>query len=428
VGRKGDKDVKKGFTKTSGSDLDFVEKIFVIQTNRWSSQRPEFFRMKKQIGQTIVCLLSCTMAQSKVDLFAEFKKPDYADWLAVAREELQGKDPEQALSWQVAGLQVNALYSRAQCLNESMPISTVSSWQNIPLITVTDPAKGNNLALAHLNQGADGILFSLSHATGCPLDILLKKIEWPHCTISFLLDEPHGFFPASLKEYIAEKKYSAHEITGSLFIKTYAHHPQTINNIIHNLVALTHFDCLGIYVPAGYPADRIAASLAQAAKLVTQLEGTGMSAHVALNRISFAVETGPDIFIEIATLRALRFLWFQVVRAYGVLDYEPTDLHLHAISTPWVHPELEPHSNMLKSTTAAMAAVIGGCNALSVLPENEQDDRLVRIARNVSILLKEESRFDKVADPLAGSFYLESLTCQLAEKAWTLFQQKMADS
>jgi methylmalonyl-CoA mutase len=384
------------------------------------------YERKKTIRQTIVCLLSCTMAKGKVDLFAEFIKPDYTDWIAAAREELNGNDPEQALAWQVTDLQGYPFYSRAQCPNQLTPAISVMPWQNVPCLTVTDSEKCNALALAHLNQGADGVLFSLQHNTDIPLDILLDKIEWPHCSISFLLDELHNFFPVRLKEYITKKKYSSHELTGSLFIKSYAHHPQTINNIVHNLVSLTHFNCLGLYVSDDKPADRIATSLARAVALVSHLEETGISPQVALHRISFAIETGPDFFIEIATLRAMRLLWFQVVRAYGVSDYEPTDLCLHALSTRWVHPSIEPHSNILKNTTAAMAAVIGGCNALTVFPENEHDDRLVRIARNVSILLKEESKFDKVADPLGGSFYLESLTCQLMERAWSLFQQKVA--
>ena len=76
---------------------------------------------------------------------------------------------------------------------------------------------------------------------------------------------------------------------------------------------------------------------------------------------------------------------------------------------------------MLKSTSAALAAILGGCDALTVQPENE-NPMMARIARNVSSILREESHLSKVADPTAGSYYLESLTNQLAINAWKKFQ------
>ncbi|MDL5048842.1 methylmalonyl-CoA mutase family protein [Oscillatoria amoena NRMC-F 0135] len=254
---------------------------------------------------------------------------------------------------------------------------------------------------------------------------LLKKIEWPHCAISFLLDKPDESFVSELKTYLGKTRFNSDELTGSLFIKSYPQHPQIINNLIHNLVSFTNFDCLGIYIQTGKPIDRIAMAIAGAVRLAEHLANSGISQPVSLQRISFAIETGTDLFIEIATLKALRLLWFQITRAYGLPDYQLADLLIHSISPAWVQDALGPHSNMLKGTTAAMAAIIGGCNALSVLPENESDQRQVRIARNVSNLLKEESRLDKVTDPLSGSYYLESLTDQIVRKAWASFQQKV---
>jgi methylmalonyl-CoA mutase len=366
------------------------------------------------------------MAEAHPDLFSEFTIPQYADWVAVAREELQGKDPEQALAWQVADLQGYPYYTNEQSPANPIPVSALAPWQNIPLLTVNDETICNKTALEHLNGGADGVLFYIQNNADVSVEKLLNKIEWPHCSISFLVEGANDSISGELKEYIGKKKYSYDELTGSLFLKTYPHHPQTINNIVHNLVTLTNFNCLGVYIPSGTPAGRIASGLAHAVELVQLLATSGISPQVSLQRVSFAVETGSDFFIDVASLKVLRFLWFQVVRAYGISDFEPRDLYIQSISTAWVNPAFEPHSNMLKATTAAMAAVIGGCNALTVLPESESDTRMIRITRNVSTLLKEESRFDKVADPLAGSFYLESLTNQLIDKAWGLFQQKMS--
>lgn len=367
------------------------------------------------------------MAEPKQNLFNEFKLPDPAEWTAMASTELGGKDPQQTLAWEVADLQGYAYYDKIHTPKTlSLPLRHSAAWRNIPLITVTNEVESNKTALTHLNEGADGILFYIPHDRKVLLNSLLEKIEWPHCNISFLTNTPAVDLSDELKKIVSKANYKHEELTGSLFAKTYPHHPQSINNIIHNLVSLTNFHCLGIYISSGPPANRLATGLVQAVQLVELLATSGISQKVALQHICFAIETGIDFFNEIATLRALRLLWFQVVRAYGIADYQPADLYVQAISTAWVQPAFEPHSNMLKSTTAAMAATTGGCNALTVLPEKESDARMVRIARNVSSLLKEESRFDKVADPLSGSFYLESLTNQIIRKAWVSFQHNMA--
>lgn len=363
------------------------------------------------------------MSESRSDLFKEFPIPDYSDWLSTAQEELQGADPEEKLAWQVADLQGYPYYTSSHAKSVIASPAHVLPWKNIPLVTAENESRNNTLAHTHLNQGGDGVLFSIQSNTS--LEKLLKKIEWPYCTISFLVDTPADSFADQLKNYIDKAKYPLGELTGSLFIRSYSQHPQTINNFIHNLVSLTNFDCLGIYIKSGQPTQRIASALAMAVRQVEHLTTSGISKSVSVQRIAFAIETGTDFFIEIATLKALRLLWFQVARAYGLSDYQPADLCIHAISSPWVQKQLGPHSNMLKSTIAAMAAIIGGCNALTVMPENESDSQMIRIARNVSTVLKEESKLDKVADPLAGSYYLECLTSQIIEKAWALFQQKM---
>ena len=103
---------------------------------------------------------------------------------------------------------------------------------------------------------------------------------------------------------------------------------------------------------------------------------------------------------------------------------------IHAQTSAFYDAAATPYTNLLRATTEAMAAIVGGCDALTVRPYDAVLDRKQsaaeqefsqRIARNVSILLEEESYFDKVADPSAGSYYVETLTQQLAESAWALF-------
>jgi methylmalonyl-CoA mutase len=82
---------------------------------------------------------------------------------------------------------------------------------------------------------------------------------------------------------------------------------------------------------------------------------------------------------------------------------------------------------MLKSATAAMSAIFGGCDGLTIFPESDEDSMMARIARNVSSVLREESHLSKVADPTAGSYYLDSLIEQLADQSWRVFQKQMTE-
>ncbi|MBK9488574.1 MAG: hypothetical protein IPO07_07135 [Haliscomenobacter sp.] len=128
--------------------------------------------------------------------------------------------------------------------------------------------------------------------------------------------------------------------------------------------------------------------------------------------------------MEIAKLRALRLLWQNVLKAYGV---QTSALEIAAHFAPASQDE-HPNTNLIRAATQAMSAVIGGANQLYVLPSNaslhESPTPFTRrIARNVQHLLRLESHLDKVIDPAAGSYYIEKLTEELAHKAWAIFQQ-----
>ncbi|HWA32821.1 MAG TPA: methylmalonyl-CoA mutase family protein, partial [Cyclobacteriaceae bacterium] len=100
-----------------------------------------------------------------------------------------------------------------------------------------------------------------------------------------------------------------------------------------------------------------------------------------------------------------------------------SNLFIHAASLPWKATQFEPHENMIKGTSAAMASILGGCDALTIDAEDNTQPMQLRVARNVSNILREDSFFSKVADPVAGSYYIEDLTRQISEGAWKSVQQ-----
>ena len=139
--------------------------------------------------------------------------------------------------------------------------------------------------------------------------------------------------------------------------------------------------------------------------------------------VAFSVEVGTDFFFETSKLRALRAVWQKLLVKRGTDPKSP--LLIHAWSRPWINEAYAPHGNMLKATTASMAAIFGGCDVLTVDAEDSDNTTMRRAARNVSNVLREESHFSKVADPLAGSYFVDDLTRRLSEQVWQLVQTKM---
>lgn len=147
---------------------------------------------------------------------------------------------------------------------------------------------------------------------------------------------------------------------------------------------------------------------------------------IAAKSIQFHFAIGGRFFMEVAKLRAARLLWSQVVEAFGG-DEESAELTIHARTARRNKTAIDPHVNMLRATTEALAAAVGGADTLCVAPFDEPlgapDDFSRRIARNVQIILQEEAHLTNLIDPAGGSYAVEALTDELAHAAWALFQE-----
>ncbi|MCK9995858.1 MAG: acyl-CoA mutase large subunit family protein [Candidatus Krumholzibacteria bacterium] len=166
-------------------------------------------------------------------------------------------------------------------------------------------------------------------------------------------------------------------------------------------------------------------TLAGAVHTLRAMEQRGIEPATTATRLQFFVSIGSDFFMEIAKLRALRMLWSDILTASGC-PAEAGRVPIHARTSRRTQSVLDPHVNMLRATTQAMSAVFGGADSLHVSPFDESfrgpDEFSRRIARNVQLILARECRFDQVADPAGGSWYVESLTRDLARAAWEHFQ------
>ena len=143
----------------------------------------------------------------------------------------------------------------------------------------------------------------------------------------------------------------------------------------------------------------------------------------AVGSLQFVFAAGPATFVEIAKFRAARLLWAQAVAAFGWVCEKSCRMRIH-VRTPRRNKSVyDRYTNLLRVTTEAFAAAVGGCDSLDVEPFGFD----AHLALNVQRILKEESHLDAVADPAGGSYYVEALTDQLAREAWRLFQQIEAE-
>ena len=360
-----------------------------------------------------------------------FPKTNNVNWKQTASQEIGGKDPYVELRWKssdsldllpyydaehTAGLHYLEKFNITADKNSFLG---ARQWFNTPLVTVTDEIAANKISLNHLSNGADGIIFNLGERKGLNLDRLLQNIEWPYCTLSFEVTE-ENFFEKTLSDFVGKNYTDRSTLAGSLFWDKFP------NSIDPNLFREfgKKFKPLGLKLTSSTPANEISQALYQSVKYF-EANASQTSSDVFFSAINFSIPCSINFLETIAKLKALRMLWFQVARAYGFKEYMPSDLQIHARSEAWIQTEFQPHGNMISATSASIAAIAGGCNSLTVFPEDEKNEMMTRVARNVSNILREESHLSKVADPLAGAYVVENLQHELAAKAWSMFQTKM---
>ena len=179
---------------------------------------------------------------------------------------------------------------------------------------------------------------------------------------------------------------------------------------------------------AGATADiEIAYTLADGLEYIKTGLSTGMKIDEFAPRLSFFWGIGMNHFMEIAKMRAARMIWAKLVKQFNPKDDKSLALRTHCQTSGWSLTEQDPFNNVARTTIEGLAAALGGTQSLHTNALDEAialpTDFSARIARNTQIFLQEETKITKTVDPWAGSFYVESLTNEIAEKAWELIQE-----
>ena len=185
-----------------------------------------------------------------------------------------------------------------------------------------------------------------------------------------------------------------------------------------------------IHEQGGSAVQEVAFAWTEGVKILREAEANGGSVDQAARKIRFTFAAGGEFFVTLAKLRAARYGWARIVTACGGSE-DAARMTIHARTSRWQQSSLDPHTNMLRSAASAYAAILGGCDSLTVSPFDETfrepDNFSRRIARNTQLILREECHADAVADPAGGSWFVESLTKEIAEAAWAEFQKGEGD-
>ena len=284
-------------------------------------------------------------------------------------------------------------------------------WYNVVNVDGTDE-NANAHALQQLMDGATGIHFSNLSAENAPNALQDILAEYVH--LSFDLD---NFAAADvIRSYFDEVKSDPVQVKGYINCKGTDQIKEHCYRLFEHW---PEFKSLCFILPRlDDPAAQLENAMAWTKTTMDELAHISDPTTITRNMV-FIVDLGTEYLRDIVRLRALRLSIFKLIRSAGS-SLNPEDIFIHARSTPWRHENYSEEANMIKSSVSAMAGILGGCNALTVEPLSDSPMEQ-RIARNVSLMLAEESYFDKTQDALAGSYFVESLVNDMTRKTCEAF-------
>jgi methylmalonyl-CoA mutase len=380
----------------------------------------------------------------KEDLFADFQSFTKEDWISQATKDIKGKDFEKTLIARgFDGIDLFPFYTREDLdniqglqnfQNQINPVSEIPGmgvryWSNTFAIKVQNETLDNKRVLEALMNGADALLIKLDGKVdfGKLLEGVNLKYIQVFLEISVDLEVQ---FDAFIEWYLSLGE-QAGDLKGGLLwdpISSCLSQKSTLSKISDQALSFLSksqvFESFRIfsvdasrYHNAGAtPVQELFMAIGGFIELVDILTENGISPKEIFSKTMLQAAAGSHYFLEIAKLRSFKILFHQLAALYE-LDLSAGNTPLFVSTSYWTKTKADVHSNMLRSTTEAMAAILGGCDALWVRPHDETTAEDItsfseRMARNISNILKEESYMDKVLDPVAGTYFLENITDQ----------------
>lgn len=414
------------------------------------------------------------MAENKLNLLQDFPAISTEEWKEKIVTDLKGADFDKKLVWRTAeGFNVQPFY-RQEDLNGLKTTTSApgqypfvrgtkanNNWLVRQDICAKDAAAANSKALQLLQKGVDSLGFHLNKEAlsaeyvatllgGIPVDKVTLNFKVCACKgaelIALLADyfKAQGYDPCQMKGTVEIDPLNNMLTKGKRLSKEQV--AQKALAAVEAGKALPKYRVLTVHSIAlnnagAYCAQELGYALAWGNEYMQLLTEAGIDAATAGKAIAFKMGIGGNYFMEIAKFRAARMLWAMIVKAYepactcgNACQCEKVDgkycpcamkMYISAQTGTFNKTVYDAYVNLLRTQTETMSASLAGVDEITVMPFDitykEADDFSERIARNQQLLLKEEAHFNKVVDPAAGSYYLETLTANLAEQAWKLF-------
>lgn len=374
--------------------------------------------------------------------FSEFNSSPKETWKKQAEKEL-GENKTKIGSWEIASdLFVDPYYTAEAVDNEQIADlqnvqKKIPGWLNIPFISFDNAWATNAKIKSSLESGADAVILDLKEND-------LIKSELSKTLHGIRISETPIFFSTEINsEKLFEEisRGAGYYLKGGIYNDPLANWMRTgndfeeaqknIGNVLEKTKMMREFRPLMIESHVFHNAganvvQELAFLLSSTVHYLDKLTDAGTSPLHALNRFFYSVSIGTEYLTEIAKLRALRSLYRKISRAYQIPD-ELCNVFIHTQTSSFYDSRYSSENNLIRNTSEAMSAVIGGCDGLTVHPfdnaSNKSPEFSERVARNISSLLENESYLSAVADPSAGSYQLDMMSLKIADAAWKLFLQ-----
>ena len=399
------------------------------------------------------------MADSKEKLFSDFSPVTTEQWMEKVTADLKGADFEKKLVWKTnEGFKVKPFYRKedleglktTDALPGEFPYlrgnkKDNNEWLVRQEIRVDDVKEANAKALDILNKGIDSLSFHVKakELNAAYLEMLLEGIYAECVELNFSTCQGHVVDLANLLvEYFQKKGYDLNKLHGSINFdylnkmlvkgKEKGSLVDTAKALIAATAALPEYRVINVNAltlnnAGAYIYQELGYALAWGNEYMNQLTEAGIPAATVAKKIKFNFGISSNYFLEIAKFRAGRMLWADIVNSYlAEGDCKcAAQMKIHAETSSFNLTVFDSYVNLLRTQTEAMSAALAGVDSMTVVPFDKAyetpNDFSERLARNQQLLLKEESHFDKVIDPAAGSYYIENLTVSIAKQAWDLF-------
>jgi methylmalonyl-CoA mutase len=395
-----------------------------------------------------------TTTPDELRLAADFAPATYDDWRKLVDGVLKGAPFEKLVGKTSDGLKIDPIYPRAKGATPVAARPAAAPWQIMQRIDHPDARQANAQARHDLENGATGLTLVFAGANGAygfglepTAEAIEQVLDDIHLDAGIAIELQIG--PQSrmaaihVAEYVKRKGLSpaacdvrfgldplgACAVWGSSPY-SWAEIVPAVTGAIKGLAALgfkgpfAAADGRVIHDAGGSEVQELAFVLASGVAYLRAIEQAGIALEDAQGMVYARLSADADQFLTLAKFRALRLLWARIEQACGLA---PKPLFV-AADTAWrMLTQRDPYVNMLRATMATFSAGLGGANAVTVLPHTLAlglpDPFARRAARNTQLVLLEESNLAKVSDPAAGSGGIETLTKQLCEAAWALFQE-----